>query len=317
VNQTPLSSLFIRDPFVLPVADDGFYYLYGTNSSMWDPNPILGFDVYRSRDLALWEGPFPVFRRTADFWGSTDFWAPEVYRWQDGYIMLASATHRSGGSYLRGVQLFRSSSPLGPFTPVGNAPLTPIQDGCIDGTLHVDAVGQPWLIYSHERMQTVSGHMVAVRLAPDLSRTVGEAIAIFTGKDAPWNSPLIHEGRETWCAEAPWLHRSASGELLLFWSGFLPGFKYVVAVARSTSGNVLGPWDVQAGPLFTAGGGHGMAFRSFEGENLFILHSPGFSKDRLERARLLKMDEEGHDLTEFRPGASVRSIRPGPDPPVQ
>lgn len=294
-----LSELYIRDPFILPVTGDGLYFLYGTNSAMGESHPMKGFDVYRSRDLYHWEGPFPVFRPDAGFWGNSDFWAPEVYQWKGGYVMLASATRKNDGPYIRGVQLFRAASPLGPFVPEGNAPLTPLGDMCIDGTLHVDADQQPWLIYSHERMQTISGRVMAVRLAPDLSATIGKPITLFTGTDAKWNAPLVHKGQDTWCAEGAFVHRTVAGNLLLFWSGFLPGFNYVVAAARSRSGQITGPWDVDPEPMFSGNGGHGMSFKRFDGENIFVLHSPGFSNDKTERARLFKLEETGPRLIQY------------------
>ena len=57
------SDIKIRDPFVLPVAAEQIYYLYGTtDKNPWGGHPGEGFDTYRSRDLIHWEGPFPAFR---------------------------------------------------------------------------------------------------------------------------------------------------------------------------------------------------------------------------------------------------------------
>src|SRR5687768_14227657 len=89
-----LQDIHLRDPFVLPVATEGRYYLYGTNG----PNPwdnAMGFDAYRSNDLIDWHGPLPVFRPPADFWANTSFWAPEVFAHDGRYFMCASFTDTS------------------------------------------------------------------------------------------------------------------------------------------------------------------------------------------------------------------------------
>ncbi len=78
----------IRDPFILPVPEEGLYYLFGTTSKRpfaIEPDAWDGFDGYRSRDLQEWEGPFPAFRPAPGFWATTQFWAPEVHRYQGRY----------------------------------------------------------------------------------------------------------------------------------------------------------------------------------------------------------------------------------------
>ena len=55
----------IRDPFVL--TRNGQYYLYGTRGvTCW--GPADGFDVYVSRDLENWDGPFECFHNDGTFW---------------------------------------------------------------------------------------------------------------------------------------------------------------------------------------------------------------------------------------------------------
>ncbi len=69
----------IRDRYVLPVGNEGMYYLCGTTDEVpWGDVPGVGFNAYRSQDLIHWEGPFPVFNSEPDFWGRYCFWAPGV-----------------------------------------------------------------------------------------------------------------------------------------------------------------------------------------------------------------------------------------------
>lgn len=64
----------IRDPFVL--TRNGQYYLYGTRgATCW--GPADGFDVYVSRDLENWDGPFECFHNDGTFWADRNYWAPK------------------------------------------------------------------------------------------------------------------------------------------------------------------------------------------------------------------------------------------------
>ena len=51
----------------------------GTDKNIWKEGN--GFDVYISRDLNDWDGPYPVFRKPDGFFADVNFWAPEVYPW--------------------------------------------------------------------------------------------------------------------------------------------------------------------------------------------------------------------------------------------
>ncbi len=100
----------IRDPFVLPIEESGLYYLYGsTDKDIWK-GKATGFDVYRSKDLENWEGPFPAFRPPADFWSDTNYWAPEVHIYKGRYYMFA--TFKAEG-VCRGTQILVADDPLG------------------------------------------------------------------------------------------------------------------------------------------------------------------------------------------------------------
>lgn len=67
----------------------------------------------------------------------------------------------------------------------------------LDGTLYVDPSGQPWMVYAHEWLQTVDGTMEAIRLAPDLTRTIGDPVLLFKASDASWLTEQIPPGSPT------------------------------------------------------------------------------------------------------------------------
>ena len=75
----------IRDPFVL--VHEGAYYLYGTRgATCW--GPADGFDVYVSRDLDNWDGPFVCFHNDGSFWADRNYWAPEVHEYRGAFYMF-------------------------------------------------------------------------------------------------------------------------------------------------------------------------------------------------------------------------------------
>ena len=87
----------------------------------------------------------------------------------------------------------------------------------------------------------------------------------------------------------PFLYRNRKGELLMLWSSF--GDRgYAIGVARSQSGEVAGPWLQMPEALFARDGGHGMLFRTFDGELLLSIHRPNVSPD--ERPRFFRVEEK-------------------------
>jgi hypothetical protein len=65
---------------------------------------------------------------------------------------------------------------------------------------------------------------------------------------------------------------------------------YVQTLARSRSDMLQGPWE-QLEPLVSNDSGHGMLFRTFEGQLMLVLHRPFGSP--LTRAKLYEMEDTG------------------------
>lgn len=263
----------IRDPYVL--LHGGIYYLYGTRSATcW--GEADGFDCYMSRDLMEWDGPFEVFHRPAGFFADRNYWAPECYFCNDKFYFLTTfgAENRK-----KGVYVLTADAPLGPFVPVSDAPLTPADWTCIDGSLYWDEEGTPWLIFSHSFEDTPDGDMCAVALSGDLTARVSEPVVLFSAKDAPWARPIPFAKAEfgmdgdVYFTDGPCVHKMADGALAMLWSSWSKG-GYAVGTAVSPSGNICGPWQHKASPLFPENGGHGMVFRAKENQLLYALHYP-------------------------------------------
>lgn len=267
----------IRDPFILPLQAENVYYMFGTTDQNCWKGPGGGFDCYKSEDLAAWDGPIPAFRPSSTFWGKENFWAPEVHFFNDRYYMFASfkADHR-----YRATQILVSDNVSGPYETLTEEPITPADWECLDGTLFVDDDGSPWIVFCHEWVQIHNGSICALKLTPDLKKSIGRPFFLFSASEAPWvlgmggwdgSNPQYRF--PTYVTDGPFLYRLNSGTLLMLWSSF--GSKgYAMGIARSASGNVTGPWQHDPTPLWLEDGGHGMIFKTFDGKLMLTFHSP-------------------------------------------
>lgn len=268
------NELQIRDPFVVPVPSEGRYYLFGTtDKDPWNKRGV-GFDAYYSADLERFEGPFQVFTPPEGFWGTDDFWAPELHILNGRFYLLASfksATRR------RGTQILHADSILGPYVPLGNDALTSGDWECLDGTLFVDESGVPWMVYCHEWVQCNDGEIHAMPVLPDLSAPAGANRLLFRASDASWPRMLERRDgtglRDARVTDGPFLHRQADGRLCLLWSS-LGSQGYAMGCAISDTGSITGPWRQAETPVVARDGGHGMVFRDFSGTLRVAYHTP-------------------------------------------
>ena len=257
----------IRDPFVL--LRDGVYYLYGTRGgTCW--GPADGFDAYTGTDLENWEGPFTVFENDGSFWADRNYWAPEVHVWQGAYYMFASFKNETRR---RGTAILKASSPLGPFTPWSDGPVTPADWECLDGTFYADKTGKPYMVFCHEWVQVGDGEILAMPLKNDLSAPDGAPALLFKASQAAWARQVHHSsGRDGYVTDGPFMWRDKAGRLLCLWSS-LSESGYTQGLAVSDNGEIDGNFT-QLDPLFTGDGGHGMLFRTVSGKTMLTLHSP-------------------------------------------
>lgn len=278
-----LSEINIRDPFIL--LEDGRYYLYGTRGSeAW--GMATGLDVYESDNLTDWSEPVPAFIPPVGFWADRHFWAPEVHKYRGKYYMFVSFKSEQD---CRGTQILISDTPQGPFMLHSDGPVTPRDWECLDGTLYLDKDGKPYMVFCHEWVQVKDGEMCAMPLSDDLSHAVGEPFLLFHASEPDW----AVKDRTDFVTDGPWMHRTASGKLLMIWSsGGANG--YVEAVSWSDNGDITGKWHHQKELLFDQNGGHGMIFTDKDGRLSFILHSP--NDTLLERPVILSLQEKDDTL---------------------
>ena len=271
----------LRDPFIVPVGD--VYYMYGT-----------GWLCYKNTNDCL-AGPWQPLGRVAEVPADAarDLWAPEVHRYNNAYYMFT--TYRSKTTDKHGCVILKSDNPEGPFKMISNGQITPSEWDSIDGTLHVDQNGQPWLVFVHEWISTDDGvgRMAAAKMSDDLTRLIDEPIELFRADDPEWKASYVTDG--------PFLYRCKDGSLLMLWSNFI-NHKYCLAVAKSANGKIDGEWQQMPKPLYSAQlglleGGHGMLFSAKNGKMYASFHSPNHEKHgRRETPVFLPVTEKNGNL---------------------
>lgn len=284
------SEIQIRDPFVVPDMNEKSYYIFGTTDKNCWRGPGQGFDCYKSKDLKEWDGPINAFRPDDNFWGKENFWAPEVHEYNGMFYMFA--TFIADKCY-RATHILVSDNLNGPYVPLAEEPVTPLNWQCLDGTLHIDEEGCPWIIFCHEWVQIHNGAVYAMKLTPDLKKTSGKPVFLFNASEAAWvkRSGWPEDGSKyrfpAFVTDGPFLYHHSSGTLLMLWSSF--GSKgYAIGISRSETG-ITGPWKHNPDPLWAEDGGHGMVFRTFEGKLILTFHSPNESPQ--ERALFVELEE--------------------------
>ena len=305
-----LPQMPLHDPFILAYAPTKTYYLYTSNVPSLTQVKRVGTMAYTSKDLKHWAAPKVVFTVPEGFWAEQGGWAPEVHEYRGRFYLLTTLHNDKKTlpqeiplgheTYMRGTIIAVSDSPDGPFVPVkSDGPIPPANFMTLDGTLYVDRAGKPWMVYAHEWLQVTDGKMEAVPLKDDLSGASGDPIYLFKASDAPWIDeqavPTTVGAR--YVTDGPELFRSKDGHLLMLWSSYehlsdgVPGSHYVQTVARSVSGELKGPW-VQLAPLVKQDSGHGMLFRTFDGQLMMVLHRPF----KGARGKLYEMRDAGDHL---------------------
>ena len=266
------NEIILRDPFVLN--DEGLYYLYGTRSeTAW--SRACGFDVYVSHDLKEWTKTEDIFKKTDDFWATRNYWAPECIKYKGRYYLASTF---GSDSRKKGVQILCSDSAKGPFTPLTEAPLTPEDWECLDGTLYVDEENCVYLIFSHSIPEVKEGAVCIVKLSQDLKDTEGSVKILFYAKDAGWTRPIPFAKKEfgidgeAYFSDGPYIYRNKDGALCMLWSSW--GEQgYSMGISKSISGKIDGPWGHEEKP-FKVNGGHGMVFTDNDDKKFLTYHSP-------------------------------------------
>ncbi|MGN1316727.1 MAG: glycoside hydrolase family 43 protein [Acutalibacteraceae bacterium] len=276
------SEINIRDPFVL--THNGKYYMYGTRADNFGTK-TGGFDVYIGTDLENWSEPVEVFNSEKHGLNTAVNWAPEVHNFNGSFYMFATFTKPNG---LRGTYILKSDSPDGQFVPVSDGAVTPYDWECLDGTLYIEN-GKPYCVFCHEHTQILDGTICFTELKPDFSGSVGEPVELFAA------SSFLKRSASKNChnvTDGPFLFKKENGKLIMIWSTCNNG--YLQCVAASDNGSLFGRWT-HLKPIFEDNGGHGMIFKTFDGDLKLTLHCPNTPK--FERPVFFSLKETEDSLT--------------------
>lgn len=268
----PLDSIELSDPFVLTDSVRGLYFMTGTGGMMW-----------RSRDLALWDGPLWVVQTDSLSWMGERpiIWAAELHRVEGSYYYFATFTNPSvkidtvGGRVLdrRATHVLRADVPEGPYRLMNDELFLPKDWSTLDGTLWIEPDGRRYMVFCHEWLQTGDGTVEMVELKRDLTGSKGQSKVLFRASDSPWSREFdaaggVVQGSVT---DGPFVFRTVSGRLGMLWSSWVCDV-YHQGLVYSVSGRLEGPWVHDDLPLSMPDYGHGMLFRDLSGRLLMAVH---------------------------------------------
>jgi len=296
----PLDSIRLSDPCILADKETKTYYLTGTGGMLW-----------KSKDLKKWTGPFKVTQTDIFSWMGKDpmIWAAELHIYKGKYFYFGTFTNKGiiidtvKGRAIprRASHVLVSDKAEGPYVPMKNPTYLPADKPTLDGTFWVENDGKPYMIYCYEWLQSMNaegisdGTIEKIELKPDLSGTIGAGKVLFRASDSPWSQELDENGkvRASKVTDGPWLFKTQTGKLGMLWTSWVHD-KYTMGVAYSISGTLDGPWMQEKEPITPPDYGHGMLFRTFDGQLLLSVHSHRNENGRYIRyPKLFKVDDSG------------------------
>lgn len=295
-NHVPLDSIVLSDPCILPDRATMTYYMTGTGGKLW-----------KSKDLRYWDGPYTVAETDPASWMGPKpmIWAAELHPYKDKYYYFATFTNpevkigtfRGNEIERRACHVLVSDKAEGPYRPMEDKTYLPAEKPTLDGTLWVDTDGKPYMVYCYEWLQTWDGTIEKIELKPDLSGSMGEGQLLFRASDSPRSREVIDgDTVASKVTDGPYLFRTQTGRLGMIWTSWIYDV-YTQGVAYSESGTLDGPWVQEEQPITPPNFGHGMLFRTFDGQLLMSVHSHKDINSHFHRVpHLFKVDDSGDKI---------------------
>ena len=260
----------IGDPFILN--DNNHYYMYCTDFD------VEGFKVRISDDLYHWE-TLGIALDLSNSWAYKSFWAPEVVKHKDKYVMHYTARRKDNNELRIGVAI--SDKPIGPFKDVHNGPMFELGYAVIDGHVLKDN-DDYYLFYSRDCSTNIkedgykTSQIYAYRLNDDLTEVINEPILIIepdkTYDTVPFKNYRWNEG--------PAIIKHNNEYYLTYSANYYASNDYCICLAKAT--NPLGPYIKQddQNPIVKAkelgndfsGPGHNCFFRDFNNNLKMAFH---------------------------------------------
>ena len=297
LENIPLDSINLSDPFILADQKTNMYYMTGTGGLLW-----------KSKDLKYWNGPYNVVKTDSNSWMGPKpmIWAAEIHAYKGKYYYFATFTNRAviidtfRGNKIerRASHVLVSDQPDGPYVPMKDSVYLPANKPTLDGTFWVDTDGKPYMVYCYEWLQNWNGTIEKIELKPDLSGSIGEGKVLFLASDSPWSREKDETGADkpNKVTDGPYLFNTGTGRLGMIWTSWIYDV-YTQGVAYSQSGTLDGPWIHDIEPITPPNFGHGMLFRTLEGKMLMSVHSHKNVNGRYQRIpHLFQVDFSGDKL---------------------
>lgn len=250
VRQVPFA-----DPCIL--AAEGRYYAFGTHSPQ-------GICCAVSDDLKVFRysgaEPGHLALKAVDSWGSSRFWAPEVYRVKGRYLMYYSAEEHICAAW--------ADRPEGPYRQTVKKPM--LEERGIDSHLFIDDNGKPYLFWVRFNR---GNHIWVAELEDDLETVRTNTMTFVMKPDQEWET----SGTQHRVTEGPFVVKH-DGVYYLTYSG--NSYKSpLYGIGYATAKSPMGPWTKCAdNPLFQKpegldGVGHHAFFRDFDGKDRIVFHA--------------------------------------------
>lgn len=273
---TDSTGIFLADPTVFP--HNGAYYLYGTVEGASGN----GFIAFTSPDLKHWQRLHAndgYALKKGKAFGSSGFWAPQVFRYNDKFYMAYVANEN--------IAIAESGSPQGPFTQNVLQPLRASVKQ-IDPFVFIDGDGKKYLY--HVRL-TAGNKIFVAQMTDDLSSILPETLHECITATDEWENTA----RASWpVTEGPSVLKHNGLYYLFYTANDFRNPDY--AVGYATSNSPLGPWKKYSGnPVISKklwninGTGHGDFFT--KGNDLFyVFHTHnGNARPTPRRTALVRM----------------------------
>lgn len=280
VRTMHFNELSMSDPFIYPDPETKTYYLTSSGGRM-----------YKSKDLAQWEGPYNIIDLSGTWCEQAGFAAAaEIHKigkyyyyagtWSDHGDLIQAIPLRYNVPHNQ-TYLLRSEKVEGPYKPFAidpNYDYQPREWDCIDGTLYEED-GHIYMIFVHEWTQIIDGTMDYIELSQDLRQTISPwPTTMFRASAAPFCREMNSIGEATfglkmpgWVTDGPQMFRTQTGKLGMLWSTWGEG-RYLQGICYSESGKIQGPWVQEPEAFLGNNSGHGMLFRTFSGTLVYVVH---------------------------------------------
>lgn len=252
----PCKGVDFADPFVL--LDGDTYYAYGTYNDD-------GITCFSSTDLKNWKKECVALSKDnsyADHW----FWAPEVYKVGNRYLMFYSADEHTC--------IAESNSPIGPFRQRKQEPLITTEK-TIDSTLFTDDDGTHYIYFCRFNTVTNGETVWCAKFDTDNLTYDPETLTLcIRPDDEAWVYEMVNEGTAV-VKHGDTYYLTYSG------NGYMsPNYGIGYATAKSP----MGPWKKYSGnPIFIQpttqkwgrleGIGHHAFFKDKEGKDRIVFHA--------------------------------------------